>query len=116
MRFKAATLKVSLINFKSNQDKSITNYISEVVLYVELFVQGALQNELFIAPFVECFKAVTPRRSPWQILTVLLIPLEIAFPLLFCVEEDFLEGAPRSALFIARFVKLFKAAILSKSY
>ena len=38
MRFKAATLKVSLTNFKSNLDKSITNYISKVVLYVELFV------------------------------------------------------------------------------
>ena len=61
MRFKAATLKVSLINFKSTLDKSITNYIPEVVLYVEHFVQGALQNELFIAPFVGRFKAVTPR-------------------------------------------------------
>ena len=38
MRFKAATLKVSLINFKSTLDKSITNYIPEVVLYVEHFV------------------------------------------------------------------------------
>ena len=32
------------------------------------------------------------------------------------LEEDFLDGAPRSELLIARFVKLFKAAILSKSY
>ena len=60
MCFKAAILKVSLINFKSTLGKSIINYISVVVLLVE----DALQKELLIAPFVECFKAVTPRRSP----------------------------------------------------
>ena len=60
MDFKAAILKVSLINFKSILGKSITNYMSVVVLLVE----GALQKELFIAPFVECFKTVTPRISP----------------------------------------------------
>ena len=38
MRFKAATLKFSLINFKSTLGKFITNYISEVVLLVEGFV------------------------------------------------------------------------------
>ena len=61
MRFKAAILNVSLINFKSTLDKSITNYISVVVLFVE----GSLQKELFIAPSVERFKPVTPRSSPW---------------------------------------------------
>ena len=60
MRFKAAISKVSLINFKSTLGKSITNYISVVVSLVE----DALQKELLIAPFVERFKAVTPRRSP----------------------------------------------------
>ena len=60
MRFKAATLNVSLINCKSTLGKSITNYISVVVLFVE----GPLQKELFIAPSVERFKPVTPRRSP----------------------------------------------------
>ena len=89
MRFKAATLKVSQINFKSFLGKFITNYITAVVLLVEGFVYGALQKELFVAPFVERFKAVTPRRSPRQILTVLLIPLEIAFLLLFCLKKAF---------------------------
>ena len=60
MRFKAATLNVSLINFKSTFDKPITNYISVVVLLAE----GVLQKVLFIALFVERFKAVTPERSP----------------------------------------------------
>ena len=60
MRFKRAILKVSLINFKSTLGKSITNYISVVVLLVD----DALQKELFIAPFLGRFKAVTPRRSP----------------------------------------------------
>ena len=60
MRFKAATLNVSLINFKSTLGKSITNYIFVVVL----FVVGSLQKGLFIAPSVECFKPVTPERSP----------------------------------------------------
>ena len=60
MRFKAATLKVALINFKRTLGKFITNYISVVVVPVE----DTLQKELFIATFVECFKAVTPRRSP----------------------------------------------------
>ena len=64
MYFKAATLKVSRINFKSTLGKFITNYISVVVLFVECFVQRALQKELLIAPFVERFKAVTPKRSP----------------------------------------------------
>ena len=66
----------------------------------------------FIVPFVGRFKAVTPRRYPWQILTVLLIPLEIEFPLTFCLKK----GALRSELVIARLVKRFKAAILSKFY
>ena len=48
MRFKAATLKVSLINSKSTLGKSITNYISVLDLLVEGFVQGASQKELFI--------------------------------------------------------------------
>ena len=58
LHFKAATLKVLkvLINFKSTLGKFITNQISVVVLLVEDFVQGALQKELFIAPFVERFK------------------------------------------------------------
>ena len=60
MRFKAAILKVSLISFKITLGKSITNYISVVVL----LVQDVLQKELFIAAFVERFKAITPRRSP----------------------------------------------------
>ena len=60
MRFKGATLKFSLINFKSTLGKSITSYIAAVALLVE----GALQKELFIASFVVYFKAVTPRRSP----------------------------------------------------
>ena len=64
MRFKAATLNVSLINFKSTFSKSITNYISVVVLLVDGFEQSVLQKVLFIAPFVERFKAVTPERSP----------------------------------------------------
>ena len=59
MHFKAATV----INFQSTLRKFITNYISVVVLLVEDFVQGALQKELFIAPFVERFKAVTLRIS-----------------------------------------------------
>ena len=44
--------------------KSITNYISEVALLKEDFVQGALRKYLFIVTFVESFKVVTPRRSP----------------------------------------------------
>ena len=64
MDFKAATLEVSRINFKSTLSKFITNYISIAVLLVEGFVQGALPKELFITPFVERFKAVTPRISP----------------------------------------------------
>ena len=49
MRFKAATLNVSVINFKSTLGKFITNYISVVVLFVE----DSLQKERFIAPSVE---------------------------------------------------------------
>ena len=89
MRFKAATLKVSQISFKSFLGKFITNYITTVVLLVEGFVYDELQKELFVAPFVERFKAVTPRRFPRQILTVLLIPLEITFLLLFCLKKAF---------------------------
>ena len=37
MRFKAATLNVPLINVKGIYGKSITNYISVVVLLVEGF-------------------------------------------------------------------------------
>ena len=83
MHFKPATLKVWRINFKSTLGKFITNYISVVVLLIEDFVEGALQKELFIAPFVERFKAITSRRSPREILTVPLISLEIAPPSLF---------------------------------
>ena len=89
MRFKAATLKVSQINFKSFLGKFITNYITTVVLLVEDFVYDALQKELLVAPFVERFKAVTPRGFPRQILTVLLNPLEITFLLLFCLKKAF---------------------------
>ena len=64
MHFKAATLKVSRINFKSTLGKFITNYISVVVLLVEDFVQGALQKELFIAPFVERFKQLLREDLP----------------------------------------------------
>ena len=52
MRFKAATLKVSLINSKSTLGKSIANYISVVDLLVEGFVQGASQKELFITNYI----------------------------------------------------------------
>ena len=38
MHFKAATVKVARINFKSAFGKFITNYISVVVLLVEDFV------------------------------------------------------------------------------
>ena len=38
MRFKAATVKVSLSIFKTTLGKSITNYISVVVLLDEGFV------------------------------------------------------------------------------
>ena len=52
MRFKAATLKVSLVNFKCTLGNFITNYICVVVLLVE----GVLQKEWSIALFAECLK------------------------------------------------------------
>ena len=60
MRFKAATVKVSLSIFKTTLGKSITNYISVVVLLDEGFVQGAYTKGASDCFFVECFKAVTP--------------------------------------------------------
>ena len=88
MRFKAASLRKHHWQFNSTLGKSITNYISIVVLIVEYFVNDALRKELIIAPLVKSFKTDTSRRSPKQILTVLwVVPLDIAFLLLLCLKK-----------------------------
>ena len=118
-------------------DKSITNYISVIVLLVEGFVLGVLSisspvhlfttrerrknflrlgniwKELFKGPFIECFTADTLRRSLWQILTVLLCysMKDNIFSAVLLVE-GFVQDAQRKELIIAPFVKRFKAATL----
>ena len=55
--------KVSLINFFSTWTKIPKNCIFADVLLMEGQVQGALQKELLIAPFVERFKRATLGKS-----------------------------------------------------
>ena len=54
--------KISETNFNRNFD-SFRNYISPAILLGEGFLEGALQSELVIPPFVERFKAAILSKS-----------------------------------------------------
>ena len=51
------------MNFSSTLNKLFKHCISVDFLLMEVYVQGALRNELHIAPFIERFKTATLGRS-----------------------------------------------------
>ena len=51
------------MNFGSTWNNLLKHWISSEFLLMEGYVQGALRNELHIAPPLECFKAATLGRS-----------------------------------------------------
>ena len=81
------------------------------------YAQGVLWTELYIDPFVECFKIATLGKSCWQKLSLpekIYLSMDISADFLLIVS--YIQGALRKELFGASFVELFKNANLGNSY
>ena len=95
---------------------TICKNISVEFLLVEGYLQGALQKELRIAPFVERFKTAFLGMSYWWILPALGMNwLKHWISVEFLLIENYLQGALRKELRIAPFVERFKKTALGRS-